>query len=154
MAARKGLEDDIPREAYEATLLQMLLQQHRSLVIDRLVLGLFGRAALLGLTLYAGVPSETSVTQLAAVSVLTLLVAGTWFTRDRRWGAELAGVEKALAARTGGAVEELYIESRYFISRVARISGAWILTRYEPLLWGYAVLGILAVRVLLEGIAI
>jgi len=110
----------------------MLLERHRSGVLNILVLRTFGRIVAIAMAVYVTVPLDVTSARAATAAVVSAVSCLFWLFEVQRQTLQLLRLEEILGRRTGGDPEELYIESRYYVGEASPLS--W-LTGYEPILW-------------------
>jgi hypothetical protein len=146
-------EESAEISANRGLLFGMLLQQHHTTLVERLVLSVLGRVLSLGVALYVTIPGTLTPTQVAGSALAAVLIAVGWIFETGRLGARSAGLERTIARRTDPDSEDLYIGSRYFLSLGEGDMRSSILSLYEPLLWLMLNVGLIILATFVGGIA-
>jgi len=122
----------------------MLLQRHSAGLTASLVRVTVGRLTLATLTVWAGATSSMSTLAGVATVAAAASLTAVWFVQGRQQGSQLARLEEIISRRTGGDIEDLYIESR---SNIYVREWPWFASRYEPVLWLYIVIAVVIAQV-------
>jgi hypothetical protein len=139
------------RESYQAAVLSLLLQEHRSTQTSRLVLDTVGRLVSAGLVLFVSRTSALSAAQVVAGTLVAVLVATVWWRGRWRMTWRTRGLEETLSRMTGGPAEHAYIESRFFLdSRPSALDGV---LRAEPGVWFAVSMIVLTINAVVGGVA-
>lgn len=114
---------------------RMLLQQHRSLLLQEIVSRVSYRiidCVILSLAFVALISSTKSVYASVALTLAAYFVAGIWFAEHRRIDRHLAVIEKAIAQKNATQFDESFVRYNFAIFSETSHRSA---LRYEPIVW-------------------
>ena len=123
---------DLSNPRFDDAVVAMMLQRHRAAETARTVTGASCRIIQVLIALIFTIVARIDLTRFLALLVVSAIVTIVWTFRERGYALTGQSIEDIISRMTGGAIEDVYIETRRVTSE------SFLLLRFsmwEPLLW-------------------